>query len=70
MVSAKPYAPAVNPAPAPRRTTEGRKSTPWRTLPACWVYYTATPVCPMPPMGLILKPQELEDVKIFLMTLK
>ena len=37
MVSAKPYAPAVNPAPAPRRTTEGKKSTPWRRLPACWV---------------------------------
>lgn len=32
--------------------------------------YTATPVSPMPPMGLILKPQELEDVKAFLMTLK
>jgi len=32
--------------------------------------YTATPVSPMPPMGLILKPQELEDVKAFLATLK
>ena len=32
--------------------------------------YTATPVSPMPPMGLILKPQELEDVKAFLLTLK
>ena len=32
--------------------------------------YTATPVSPMPPMGLILKPQELEDVKAFIMTLK
>jgi mono/diheme cytochrome c family protein len=27
-------------------------------------------VSPMPPMGLILKPQELEDVKAFLQTLK
>ncbi len=32
--------------------------------------YTATPISPMPPMGLILKPQELEDVKAFLLTLK
>ncbi|MBP6785516.1 MAG: ThuA domain-containing protein, partial [Verrucomicrobiales bacterium] len=32
--------------------------------------YTATPISPMPPMGLILKPQELEDVKAFLGTLK
>ena len=27
-------------------------------------------VSPMPPMGLILKPQELEDVKAFLQTLR
>ena len=27
-------------------------------------------VSPMPPMGLILKPQELEDVKAYLQTLK
>ena len=32
--------------------------------------YIATPVSPMPPMRLILKPQEFEDVKAFLMTLK
>jgi len=32
--------------------------------------YTATPISPMPPMGLILKLQELEDVKAFLGTLK
>jgi mono/diheme cytochrome c family protein len=32
--------------------------------------YTATPVSPMPPMRLILKPQEFEDVKAFLQTLK
>ena len=32
--------------------------------------YKATPVSPMPPMRLILKPQEFEDVKEFLKTLK
>ena len=32
--------------------------------------YEALGVSPMPPMGLILKPQELEDVKAFLQTLK
>mgnify|MGYP001766567282 CR=1 FL=1 len=32
--------------------------------------HKATPVSPMPPMRLILKPQEFEDVKVFLMSLK
>jgi putative membrane-bound dehydrogenase-like protein len=32
--------------------------------------YTATPISPMPPMGLILKPQEIEDLKAFLGTLR
>lgn len=32
--------------------------------------YTATPISPMPPMNLILKPQEFEDVKAFILTLK
>ena len=32
--------------------------------------YKATPISPMPPMRLILKPQEFEDVKAFLKTLK
>ncbi len=32
--------------------------------------YEALGTSPMPPMGLILKPQELEDVKAFLQTLK
>jgi hypothetical protein len=32
--------------------------------------YTATPISPMPPMGLVLKPQELADVKAFLFGLK
>jgi putative membrane-bound dehydrogenase-like protein len=32
--------------------------------------YTATPVSPMPPMGLILKPQEMADLKAFILGLK
>ena len=32
--------------------------------------YKATPISPMPPMRLILKPQEFEDVKAFLKSLK
>ncbi len=32
--------------------------------------YKATPISPMPPMGLILKPQELKDLVEFLKTLK
>lgn len=32
--------------------------------------YTATPISPMPPMGLILKPQEFADVKSFILSLK
>ena len=32
--------------------------------------YEKLGVSPMPPMGLILKPQELEDVQAFLQTLK
>lgn len=32
--------------------------------------YTATPISPMPPMNLILKPQEFEDVKAFILSLK
>ena len=32
--------------------------------------YEILKVSPMPPMGLILKPQELADIKAFIMTLK
>jgi mono/diheme cytochrome c family protein len=32
--------------------------------------FEALGVSPMPPMGLILKPQELEDVKAYLQTLR
>ncbi len=32
--------------------------------------YTATPISPMPPMNLILKPQEFEDVKAFVLSLR
>ncbi|OAI58145.1 glycosyl hydrolase [Verrucomicrobiaceae bacterium SCGC AG-212-N21] len=32
--------------------------------------YTATPISPMPPLNLILKPQEFADVKAFLFSLK
>lgn len=32
--------------------------------------YVATPISPMPPMGLILKPQEIADVTAFVLTLK
>lgn len=32
--------------------------------------YTATPISPMPPMNLILKPQEFADVKAFVLSLK
>lgn len=32
--------------------------------------YVATPISPMPPMNLILKPQELEDIKAFILSLK
>jgi putative membrane-bound dehydrogenase-like protein len=32
--------------------------------------YTATPISPMPPLNLILKPQEFADVKAFLLSLK
>jgi hypothetical protein len=32
--------------------------------------YEQLGVSPMPPMGLILKPQELADLKAFLQTLK
>jgi len=32
--------------------------------------YTATPISPMPPMNLILKPQEYADVKAFILSLK
>lgn len=32
--------------------------------------YTATPISPMPPMNLILKPQEVADVRAFILSLK
>ena len=32
--------------------------------------YVATPISPMPPMGLILKPQEFADVRAFILSLK
>lgn len=32
--------------------------------------YTATPISPMPPMNLMLKPQEFADVKSFILSLK
>ena len=32
--------------------------------------YTATPISPMPPMNLILKPQEFADAKAFILSLK
>lgn len=32
--------------------------------------YTATPISPMPPMNLILKPEEFADVKAFILSLK
>jgi mono/diheme cytochrome c family protein len=32
--------------------------------------YTATPISPMPPMNLILKPQEFADVKAFILSLR
>lgn len=32
--------------------------------------YTATPISPMPPMNLILRPQEFADVKAFILSLK
>lgn len=32
--------------------------------------YVATPISPMPPMNLILKPQEFADVKAFILSLK
>jgi mono/diheme cytochrome c family protein len=32
--------------------------------------YVATPISPMPPMALLLKPQEIADVKAFLLKLK
>lgn len=32
--------------------------------------YTATPISPMPPMNLILKPQDFADVKAFILDLK